>query len=143
MQQDLKIDGLYEKLSKDVFDIDSKVDVFITKPLSHRVLRVMWESIRNDIAEKQRFLTDEFERWNHYLFYLADEEAIKDIALKYQIEHDTISSRKIVISAKEYGEYDFNVVISRYIKYSFDEDVYEEMDDFHKDPVVIKLVRRV
>ena len=139
----MNIEELYKKVAQDVFDIQSKVDVFITKPLNHDDLQEQWKNIRNDIAESQRFIDDEFERWNHYLFYLADEEAIKDIALKYQIEHDTISSRKIVIPAKEYSEHDFNVVISRFIKYSFDEDVYEEMDDFHKDPTVIKLVRRV
>lgn len=138
----MNIEELYKKVAQDVFDIQSKVDVFITRPLSHNDLQEKWKDIRNDIAESQRFINDEFERWNHYLFYLADEEAIKDIALKYKIEHDTISSRKIVIPAKEYGEHDFNVVISRYIKYSFDEDVYDEMDDFRKDPVVVKLVKR-
>lgn len=140
MQQDLKIDSLYEKLSKDVFDIDSKVDVFITKPLSHRVLRVIWESIRNDIAEKQRFLTDEFERWNHYLFYLADEEAINDIPLKYKIEHDTISSRKIVISTSEFNENDFEAVIRKYIRYSFDGEMSNELDDFCKSDDVLYLI---
>lgn len=138
----MNIAELYEKAAQDVFDIHSMVDVFITRPLNHNDLREKWKDIRNDIAENQRFIDDEFERWNHYLFYLAEEDAVNDIPLKYQIEHDTISSRKIVISTKEYGEHDFNVVIKRYIKYSFDEEEYEKMNDFHKNPVVTKLVRK-
>ena len=97
----MNIAELYEKAAQDVFDIHSMVDVFITRPLNHNDLREKWKDIRNDIAENQRYIDDEFERWNHYLFYLAEEDAVNDIPLKYQIEHDTISSRKIVISAKE------------------------------------------
>ncbi len=138
----MNIAELYEKAAQDVFDIHSMVDVFITRPLNHNDLREKWKDIRNDIAESQRFIDDEFERWNHYLFYLAEEDAVNDVSLKYQIEHDTISSRKIVISTKEYREHDFNVVIKRYIKYSFDEEEYEEMDDFHKNPIVTKLVSK-
>lgn len=137
----MNIAELYEKAGKDVFDIRSKVDVFITKPLSHHDLLNYWQSIRNDIAEKQRQIEDEFERWNHYLFFLAEEDAVNDIPLKYKIEHDTISSRKIVISTKDYSEQDFNVLINRYIKYSFEEINIVEMDDFSKSPEVVKLIK--
>ena len=111
----MNITEFYEMFDQDVFDIQSKVDVFITKPLNHDDLRDKWQDIRNDIAERQRMIEDEFERWNHYLFYLAEEDAANDISLKYKIEHDTVSSRKIVISTKEYSMDDFEEVIGRYI----------------------------
>ena len=76
--QDMNIAELYKKTERDVFDINSKVDVFITKPLNHNDLQNYWQFIRNDIAEKQRLIDDEFERWNHYLFYLAEEDAVND-----------------------------------------------------------------
>lgn len=136
----MNITELYEKMGQDVFDIQSKVDVFITKPLSHHDLLNYWQAIRNDIAENQRLIEDEFERWNHYLFYLVEEDAINDISLKYKIEHDTISSRKIVISSKEYSEQDFNMVINRYIKYPIIEINFVKMDDFSKNPEVVKLI---
>ena len=137
----MNIAELYKKTERDVFDINSKVDVFITKPLNHNDLQNYWQFIRNDIAEKQRLIDDEFERWNHYLFYLAEEDAVNDTTLKYKIEHDTISSRKIVISTKDFREQDFNVVINRYIKYSFEEINIEEMEDFNKSPEVVKLIK--
>ena len=40
--------------------------------------------------------------------------------MKDRIEHDTISSRKIVIFKKDYGEEDFEKVIGKYIHYTFD-----------------------
>lgn len=138
----MNIEELYELVEQDVFDIQSKVEVFITKPLSHQNLLENWQKIRNDIADRQRMIDDEFERWNHYLFYLAEEEAVNDISLKYKIEHDTISSRKIVISANEYKSNDFSEVIGRYIKYSFDDTVYHVMEDFIKSPEVVKLLKR-
>lgn len=138
----MNITEFYEMFDQDVFDIQSKVDVFITKPLNHDDLRDKWQDIRNEIAERQRMIEDEFERWNHYLFYLAEEDAANDISLKYKIEHDTVSSRKIVISTKEYSMDDFEEVIGRYIKYSFDDSVYMEMEDFKKCSKVVKLINK-
>jgi len=58
-----------------------------------------WKEMRNFIAIKfQNTLSIEFERWNTYLFYIVSEAISND--LKYQIENDTFSSRKIVIEGK-------------------------------------------
>lgn len=138
----MNIAELYNTDAQDVFDIQSKVVVFITKLMSHQALRDNWQSIRNDIAMQQQMIDDEFERWNYYLFYLAEEEAMNDLPLKYKIEHDTISSRKIVISATEYRENDFDKLIKRYIQYSFEDDELKDMDDFRMSPEVKELINR-
>lgn len=133
---------LYKMVAQDVFGIESNVVVFITKPLNYHDLLMNWQTIRNEIAERQLTINDEFERWNHYLFYLAEEDAYNDITLKYKIEHDTISSRKIVISAKEYSDKDdvFKEVEKRYIKYSFEDAKLMEMDEFIKNTEVVELI---
>lgn len=61
-------------------------------------LSAFWEDIRNFIAYKfQPTLTDEFSKWNLYLFFLAGPEI--PLPLKYKIENDTFSSRKIVVGS--------------------------------------------
>jgi hypothetical protein len=56
-----------------------------------------WRKISNFIALKfQNKLESEFERWNIYLFLLIDGDIGNE--LKYHIENDTFSSRKIVIN---------------------------------------------
>ena len=129
-------------VAQDVFGIKSNVVVFITKPLNYHDLLMNWQTIRNEIAERQLTIDDEFERWNYYLFYLVKDDAINDIPLKYKIEHDTISSRKIVISANEYNVNDFNKLIKRYIKYSFQESELEVLNDFCKSAKVVELIKR-
>jgi hypothetical protein len=55
-----------------------------------------WRKISNFIAlHFQNNLENEFERWNLYLFFLNAPGISND--LKYQIENDTFSSRKIII----------------------------------------------
>jgi hypothetical protein len=62
-------------------------------------LKNSWKEMRNFIAIKfQNVLSSEFERWNTYLLYLVKNSLSTD--LKYQIENDTFSSRKIVIEGK-------------------------------------------
>lgn len=69
-----------------------------------------WKEMRNFIAiEFQNTLLDEFERWNIYLFYIVKSSIRKD--LKYKIENDTFSSRKIVIEEK----YDHTEIIEEHI----------------------------
>ncbi|RYE59625.1 MAG: hypothetical protein EOP48_00315 [Sphingobacteriales bacterium] len=55
-----------------------------------------WENIRNSIGVYfQSKLILEFEIWNIYLFFVTDFKISKE--LKHRIEHDTVSSRKIII----------------------------------------------
>ena len=69
--------------------------VFVKAPSQQR-LEEIWNDFSNAIAiYYQTKLETEFERWNLYLFYVLEEETAR--GLKYKIENDPISSRKIVI----------------------------------------------
>lgn len=131
----------YSRRSIDVFGENQRVDIFITQPLDHEKLKSEWEAIRNEVANSQSMIDDEFERWNHYLFFLVDEKSMLDINLKYKIEHDTISSRKILISQKEYTEDGFETVVKKYIQYAFEPHYFEEMVEFEKNSEVLALLK--
>lgn len=60
------------------------------------LIQSLWEEISNAIAlYYQTKIDTDFERWNLYLFYLSEQKMEK--SLKYRIENDPISSRKIII----------------------------------------------
>lgn len=104
--------------SFDSFDVRSKILVCVTKCLTEDELRETWRNYRNDFAvEFQTDDIDEFERWNFYLFYVVDNKNAIDRDLKYEIEHDTISSRKIVVSKDELQDENGESLVMRYIKY--------------------------
>ena len=132
----------FETFKKDVFDIKSNIDIFITAPMAWTQLAENWINIRDCIATGQRSLDDEFERWNHYLFYLVESDGDIDVNLKYKIEHDTISSRKIVISTKDYSQEDYEKIIKDYIQFSLEESAEEEMDGFEKNDLVMKVLKK-
>lgn len=132
----------FETFKKDVFDIKSNIDIFITAPMAWTQLAENWTDIRDCIATGQRSLDDEFERWNHYLFYLVESDGDIDVNLKYKIEHDTISSRKIVISTKDYSQEDYEKVIKNYIQFSLEESAEEEMNRFEKNNLVMKVLKK-
>ena len=125
---------------KDVFGIESNIDIFITKQLTWESLAHEWKEIRNIIAGEQRFLNDEFERWNHYLFYLVDGNVGENISLKHVIEHDTISSRKVIISTSEFKEDDFDAVIEKYISYTLENGIVEELPHFEKRKRIVEMM---
>lgn len=104
--------------SFDSFDVRSKILVCVTKCLAEDELRETWRNYRNDFAvEFQTDDIDEFERWNFYLFYVVDNKNAIDRNLKYEIEHDTISSRKIVVSKDELQDENGESLVMIYIKY--------------------------
>ncbi|MEG0930838.1 ABC-three component system middle component 1 [Algoriella sp.] len=70
-----------------------------------------WKAITEFIAVHfQSSLRNEFSVWNIYLFFILEQE-IKD-DLKYIIENDTFSSRKIII----YPNQDVEIIIQEHIK---------------------------
>ena len=63
---------------------------------------------------------DAFSRWNFYIFYVVDNLDTLDGSLRYIVEHDTVSSRKILIDKKEIkdGGSTYDIVVRKYINYN-------------------------
>ncbi len=130
---------MYNSSEKDVFGIGTPIKIFITKEMGEAELRTQWRYIRDLIANEQKSLNDDFERWNFYLFYRLEGDI--DVSLRHLIEHDTISSRKIIVPAEEYGENDFDRLIEKYIKYTIGPEVEKEMPVFEKDIEAVKILK--
>jgi hypothetical protein len=74
------------------------------------IIENSWRKISNFIALScQSKVSDDFGKWNTYLFFLINEKL--GIDLKYKIENDTFSSRKIVIEEQA----EFKDVINKHI----------------------------
>ena len=135
-------DLIFKRYEADIFDVRSKVDVFFTRLLDEETLTSRWKEIRNCVALNQLDLDDEFERWNFYLFYVVDNKAI-DINLKYEIEHDTISSRKMVVNATTVDDELCDMLIKKYIKYDIENKEQIFKRHFMKDEQIVKLLNRI
>ena len=129
--------------SFDSFAVRSKILVCVTKCLTEDKLRENWRNYRNDFAvEYQTDDIDEFEKWNFYLFYVVDNKNAIDRNLKYEIEHDTISPRKIVVSKDELQDENGESLVARYIKYDIGQiQNSTEPPSFQFNKSVEKLIR--
>jgi len=93
--------SLEEKFNDTKFNYRSVVfggtiPVFFIYPKNEKILKEKWEEIANLIAvDFQARQTDEYQVWNIYLFYVMNNQVNKD--LKYKIENDIFSSRKIIV----------------------------------------------
>lgn len=71
-------------------------NAFVISLSTEEELKLYWEDYRNDIASYfQAELSVEIEIWNIYLFFVVREPVGRE--LKYRIQQDKYSSRKIVI----------------------------------------------
>lgn len=79
---------------------DSQIHSVFVGNLAADELKNEWIRITNFIAmQYQSSLNSDFERWNLYLFFiLTDAKTVSD-DLKYTIENNTFSSRKIIEDA--------------------------------------------
>ena len=105
----------------DVFKVAHSICVVITDCMTSEELKNYWKGIRNEIMMKyQNSLTDDFSRWNFYIFYVVDNLDTLDGSLRYIVEHDTVSSRKILIDKKEIkdGGSTYDIVVRKYINYN-------------------------
>lgn len=135
---------MYERYICDVFNVGSNIDIFVTRPMEVGELEDKWKKIRNDIAMNcQRELTDDFERWNFYIFYVLKMGEHIDENLKFKIEHDTLSSRKIIISEEKItGKKQPDDLIAKYLCYSLNLEVENDIDtSFVKNPDVEKMLK--
>jgi len=79
------------------------INSFFIKMPNEATLESKWRLISNFLAVNyQNEMDDEFQRWNLYVFYTLNDSISN--RLKYLIENDTFSSRKIVVSSSETQE---------------------------------------
>ena len=106
----------------DVFGVNANILICITKCMDEEELRNRWREFRNKLADEyQTESIDEFERWNFYLFYVVEDKNTIDRSLKHEIEHDTISSRKIIVSRKEVADDEGKRLVTSYIKFEIEQ----------------------
>lgn len=125
----------------DIFEIGVNILVAVTECLSEETLRTQWRPLRNKLAEERQMEPmDDFERWNFYLFYVVEDKSEINRSLKYEIEHDTVSSRKIIVNRAEFVDGNYEALITSYIKYDIEELVDEEQK---MDFVINKCAQKV
>ena len=118
----------------DIFDVGVNILLCVTELMDVNELCAKWKDIRDELASKwQMGNLDDFERWNFYLFYVVENKSKIDRTLKYEIEHDTVSSRKIIIDCAEFTDGNYDTLIASYIKY----DIGELVDEEHKLDFII------
>ncbi len=77
-----------------------QIHVFFIHPSDAAQLAAIWENLTSAIAGKfQTQLETEYEIWNIYLFYIMKSPVSPQV--KYQIENDTFSSRKIIVEKEQ------------------------------------------
>lgn len=128
-------------LVKKVDTGDSQIHSVFVGNLDAKVLKNEWVRITNFIAiQYQSNLNSDFERWNLYLFFLiTDEKSVSD-DLKYTIENNTFSSRKIIEDASLSAE----LLIKKHVnnELTINEDVKRtEYTDFTYDPLIYNVLK--
>lgn len=129
-----------EVCKKDTFNVGQEIIVAMTPILTSEELMGNWCEYRNYmIDEFQMGDISEFTRWNFYLFYVVEDKNKIDRNLKYKVEHDTISSRKIVVSAEEAKE-GVQALIDKYIKFVVKGEIpHLDVEEYKRDFELMKL----
>ncbi|OFX53953.1 MAG: hypothetical protein A2066_00770 [Bacteroidetes bacterium GWB2_41_8] len=103
------------------------IPAFFIYIMDNEILEKKWKAITEFIAVHfQSSLKEEFSLWNIYLFFVLENEVRDD--LKYIIENDTFSSRKIIVSPKQ----DIDLIINDHIK--SDDINTQSITDFEEKP---------
>lgn len=136
----------YELKNIDVFGLSHDVYVAITNRMTSEELKSCWRDIRNEImTEFQNELTDDFSRWNFYVFYVVNDLNTLNGSLRYMIEHDTVSSRKILIDGRDTkdDENSYEAVVKKYISYDIlsAHKVDNEIKPFEKSEDVMDIIK--
>jgi len=79
------------------------------------VLKNQWKELNSYLTAKFiPTIKDDYSKWNFYIFYLSNETVEKQ--LKYEIENNKFSSRKIIIEkVNSITEKEINFLISEHI----------------------------
>jgi len=96
-----------QKFELETDNYGGSIHAFFIESDTEEILNNSWEKIRNMVGVYfQSALDSEFEIWNIYLLFITPIGIHKD--LRHKIEHDTMSSRKIVIdNNKKMNDTDF------------------------------------
>lgn len=91
------------------------VPIIFVRFSSIDALAKTWKDFNSYVAaEYMTLIKDEYSKWNFYIFYLSNKTLEKQ--LKYEIENNKFSSRKIVIeNANSITEKEINLLISKHI----------------------------
>lgn len=115
----------YFKFDYKTMDMGSSIPIFFVHNESHQELEQNWTKIADFIAiDFQTKLTQEYQIWNIYILYITANGLSRE--LKYKIENDTFSSRKIVIE----GHMDHDLMIKNSIQnyISIEPENFQESD---------------
>lgn len=125
----------------DCFGIGRDIVVAVTPVLTEEELSQLWKDFRNLLIHDYQIEDiDEFTRWNFYLFYVVQNKNKIDRSLKYKIEHDTISSRKIIVNESDIKE-GAEKLIDLYIRYIIKptEQMKEKCAMYDYNPELLKI----
>lgn len=116
--------------------------VFIIETDKEETLEKIWNKLNSKIAFNMKDEFDSnFEKWNLYIFFLVSEDC--SIPLKYEIENNPFSSRKIVIGNNK-NIMSHEEIIGTYI---FDSDMdlnvtaQIELDEFKQGSEIFNLIK--
>lgn len=117
------------------------ISAFFINIKSEEELAIKWKAITEFIAiHFQSSLRNEFSVWNIYLFFILDNEVKDD--LKYTIENDTFSSRKIIIAPFQ----DIDLIIDEHIKndnIDLQSSIAPEEPSFEANPIIWGILKDV
>lgn len=117
------------------------IPVFFINIKEEEPLRSQWKTVTEFIALNfQSSLKNEFSVWNVYLFFIMP-DAISD-ELKYVIENDTFSSRKIVITP----EIEIDAIIKEHIlntDLSITPTIIKQEAQFMPNPIVWEYLNQI
>lgn len=129
-----------EVCKNDTFNVGQEIIVAMTPILTFEELMESWCDFRDYmIDEYQLGDIDEFTRWNFYLFYVVENKNKIDRNLKYKVEHDTISSRKIVVSVEEAKD-GVQALIKKYIKFVVEGEIqHHAVEEYKRNSELMNL----
>lgn len=120
----------------------SVFNIFCLTTEKQNLLLAEWENIVSNVAGNfQIDFETEFEKWNLYIMFFVKEKCSK--ALKYKIENDKFSSRKIVIDNFTGIENDYSKIIKSRIfnlDLSISLDIKTKKNTFIEKPLSKKLI---
>jgi len=128
-------------LVEKVYSGQSIIHSVFVEILDEEKLNNDWIRITNFIAiHYQSSLVSDFERWNLYLFFLLPDEIVVSDDLKYAIENNTFSSRKIIEVASLTAKSLIEKHINNFLTIEGDAENAEKTD-FEHNPIIYSVLK--